>query len=184
MRRLIEARLGAERKRWLRFLASRLPTREDAEDALQDFMIKAIQGASRLGDPEKIDAWLNACLRNSLFDRYRREAARRRLQQAVAAEPAVSSDAGVLDEEADVPIQCLISAIGELKPSYADLIRRAELQQKPLKAVAGDLALTANNVAVRLHRARETLRVEMRARCGACPARCRAAASWFKAPTT
>lgn len=70
---------------------------------------------------------------------------------------------------------CLSRAIGELKPAYADLIRRAELQEAPLKLVAGELALTANNVAVRLHRAREALRQSMRARCAACPARCLAA---------
>ncbi len=174
MGRLIEAKLSAERDRRLRFLASRLPSREDAEDVLQDFSIRAIQGAARLSDPQKIDAWLNVSLRNTLFDRYRREGARRRLQQGVASEPP-PAEHGDTDEDMEASMACLSRAIGELKPAYATLIRRAELQQTPLKVVAEELDLTANNVAVRLHRAREALRQSMRARCGACPARCLAA---------
>lgn len=174
MRRQIEAKLSGERGRWLRFLASRLPSREDAEDVLQDFSIRAIQGAARVNDPEKIDAWLTVSLRNTLFDRYRREGARRRLWQGVASEPP-PEDPDDRAEDIGTPMTCLSSAISELKPAYADLIRRAELQEAPLKLVAAELSLTANNVAVRLHRAREALRQSMRARCAACPARCLAA---------
>ena len=175
MGRRIEAKLSSERGRWLRFLASRLPSREDAEDALQDFSIRAIQGAARVSDPQKIDAWLNVSLRNTLFDRYRREGARRRLRQGVASEPPPTADHDDFDEDIGTPMTCLSSAIGELKPVYADLIRRAELQEAPLKLVAAELTLTANNVAVRLHRAREALRRSMRARCAECPVRCFAA---------
>ena len=176
MGRRIEAKLSSERGRWLRFLASRLPSREDAEDVLQDFSIRAIQGAARVSDPQKIDAWLNVSLRNTLFDRYRREGARRRLWQGVASEPPPApADHDDPDEDVETPMTCLSSAIGELKPAYSDLIRRAELQEAPLKLVAAELALTANNVAVRLHRAREALRRSMRTRCAACPARCLAA---------
>lgn len=174
MGRLIEARLSDERERRLRYLASRLPNRADAEDVLQDFSIRALQGAARLSDPEKIDAWLNVSLRNTLFDRYRREGARRRLQQGVASEPP-PAEHGDIDDEKEASMACLSRAIDELKPAYATLIRRAELQQTPLKVVAEELDLTANNVAVRLHRAREALRQSMRERCGACPARCLAA---------
>lgn len=177
MGRRIEAKLSSERGRWLRFLASRLPNREDAEDVLQDFSIRAIQGATHVSDPQKIDAWLNVSLRNTLFDRYRREGARRRLWQGVASEPPpVDHDApDDPDEDIGTAMTCLSSVIGELKPAYGDLIRRAELQEAPLKLVAAELALTANNVAVRLHRAREALRQSMGARCAVCPARCLAA---------
>lgn len=175
MERQIEAKLSSERGRWLRYLASRLPSREDAEDVLQDFSIRAIQGAARVSDPEKIDAWLNVSLRNTLFDRYRREGARRRLWLGVASEPPPTADHNDFDDDIEAPMACLSSAISELKPVYAGLIRRAELQEAPLKLVAAELSLTANNVAVRLHRAREALRRSMRARCAACPVRCLAA---------
>lgn len=173
MRLLTIAKLTSDRERRLRFLVSRLPSQEEAEDVLQDFSIKAIQGAARLGDPRKIDAWLNVGLRNTLFDRYRREGARRKLQQDVASEPPPADHDD--DEDIEGPMTCLSRAIGDLKPAYADLIRGAELQETPLKRLAQELDLTAGNVAVRLHRAREALRQSMRARCAACPARCLAA---------
>mgnify|MGYP001478900851 CR=1 FL=1 len=175
MGRRIEAKLSSERGRWLRFLASRLPNREDAEDVLQDFSIRALQGAGRVSDPQKIDAWLTVSLRNTLFDRYRREGARRRLWQGVASEPPPAADHDDFDDDSGAPMTCLSSAIDQLRPAYANLIRRAELEEAPLKRVAGELALTPNNVAVRLHRARAALRQSMRERCTACPARCLAA---------
>lgn len=172
IRRLIALRLASDSARRLRFLISRLPTREDAEDALQDFSVKAMQGAARLSDPRKVDAWLNVSLRNTLFDRYRRAAARRRMQEGVTNEPLTTYDGS---DDIDGPMDCMSREVGRLKPSYAELIRRADLQQAPLKLVAEELALTANNVGVRLHRAREALRQAMRERCAACPARCFAA---------
>ncbi|WP_204313660.1 hypothetical protein, partial [Stenotrophomonas maltophilia] len=48
--------------------------------------------------------------------------------------------------------------------------RRADLEEASLKAVAEQCGLTANNAAVRLHRAREALRSVMHARCTACQA--------------
>src|SRR5690242_10564505 len=78
--RLVERRLREGQPRHLRFLRSRLRSREDAEDVLQEFALKAIQGAGRLTDLAKVEAWLSITLRNALFDRYRRNAGRARLQ--------------------------------------------------------------------------------------------------------
>lgn len=165
---LVEQRLARDRSRHLRYLVARLRSREDAEDVLQDFTLKALQGAPRVrGD--KIDAWLNVSLRNALFDRYRRDGARRRLAEAAAAEPAASDEP---DDVEDVSIQCLSACIAQLKPTYATILRHADLEEAPLKTVAEQCGLTANNAAVRLHRARETLRRVMHARCVACPAPC------------
>lgn len=172
IRGLIAGRLASERDRRLRFLVGRLPTREDAEDVLQDFAMKAMQGAYRLSDSGKVDAWLNVSLRNTLFDRYRRAAARRRMQEGVTNEPLAADDGS---DDIEGPMNCMSREVGRLKPSYAELIRRADLQQASLKLVAEELGLTANNVGVRLHRAREALRQAMRERCAACPARCFAA---------
>jgi DNA-directed RNA polymerase specialized sigma24 family protein len=93
IQRLVEQRLREGQAGRLRFLRSRLRSREDAEDVLQDFALKTVQGAERLTDPTKVDAWLAVTLRNALFDRYRRNAGRARLQQAAKAEPTAPVDA-------------------------------------------------------------------------------------------
>ena len=116
VRALIEQRLTSDRGRHLRYLQARLRSREDAEDVLQDFTLKALQSAVRVRE-EKIDAWLNVSLRNALFDRYRRDGARRRLSGASAAEPPECSER--VDDVEEVSISCLSTSIAELKPSYA-----------------------------------------------------------------
>lgn len=165
---LVERRLTCERSRHLRYLTARLRSREDAEDVLQDFTLKALQGAAGVRE-DRVDAWLSVSLKNALFDRYRRDDARRRLAEAAAAEPA---ECNAPDDVEDISIRCLSESIAQLKPSYAAIVRRADLEEAPLKAVADQIGLTANNAAVRLHRARETLRRVMHARCAACQAPC------------
>lgn len=167
VRRLVELRLREGRPGHLRFLRSRLRSPEDAEDVLQEFALKAIQGVARLTDPAKVDAWLGVTLRNALFDRYRRNAGRARLQETVRAEPI-----GGPDDAADLnrPLDCLTHALDDLKSESAALLRRSELQETPLKAIAEDLSITANNAGVRVHRARDALRQLMKVRCGACAA--------------
>ena len=171
--RLVALRLREGRAGRLRFLRSRLRSREDAEDVLQDFALKALQGAARLTDTAKIDAWLSVTLRNALFDRYRRNAGRTRLREAVNAEPAFGADhEPEATDDLEHAVACLSQAMAGLRPETAALLRRSELQEMPLKAIAGDLGITANNVGVRVHRAREALRGAMQARCAACRSPC------------
>jgi DNA-directed RNA polymerase specialized sigma24 family protein len=60
----------------------------------------------------------------------------------------------------------------DLRPETGDLLRRAELEETPLRRLADELGITANNAGVRLHRAREALRRAMQARCAACATPC------------
>ncbi|WP_339913132.1 sigma-70 family RNA polymerase sigma factor [uncultured Brevundimonas sp.] len=161
----------------MRFLRGRLRSREDAEDVLQEFALKATQGARHLTNPGKIDAWLGTALRNALFDRYRRNASRARLNEAMLSEVPVPAGDDA-PEGLDRALQCLSEALGDLRPETAQLLRRAELQQTPLKVIAREMQLTANNVGVRVHRARAALRRAMEVRCDSCSEPCVLAARW------
>ena len=171
----VEHRLLSERARHLRYLVAKLRSREDAEDTLQDFTIRALKGAGRVR-LDRIDAWLNVSLRNALFDRYRRDSSRRRLSEAAAAEPTADAEPDVIE---DVSSGCLSASIGELKPAYATVLRRVDLEEASLGDLARELKLTTNNTAVRLHRARAVLRRLMHVRCTACPAPCLLAAQFI-----
>lgn len=174
--RLVEKGLREGRPGHLRFLRSRLRSREDAEDVLQEFALKAIQGAPRLTDLTKIEAWLSITLRNALFDRYRRNAGRARLQESIRAEPTCEPEE---PEALERPLDCLTRALDALKPESAALLRRSELQETPLKVIADAMAITANNAGVRVHRAREALRQVMKTRCAACATPCPLAARFI-----
>lgn len=176
IRRLVERRLREDRPTHLRYLVKRLRSPEDAEDVLQEFALKVTLAAGRLTDPGKVDAWLGIALRNALFDRYRRNAARARLTNAFDAEPRYDEGDGP-DDDVHRALHCLALALAELPTETARLLRKAEMEDVPLAAIAGEMRLTANNVGVRLHRGRAALRRQMLAHCQACPEPCALAAA-------
>lgn len=159
-------RLHAERARHLRYLRSRLPTAEDAEDALQDATLKFLQNANAFASVEKPEAWVSVSLRRMVVDRYRRAAAHRRMTEALAAEPREPTGC---DDDLLIPTECLKSTLQALKPDYGSILQQVYLQEAPLKDVAARLDLTSNNAAVRVHRARNALREAMLQKCRSCP---------------
>lgn len=162
-------RLADERAGQVRFLRSRLPSHEDAEDAWQDASIKFLQHAHALEAAERPEAWMAVSLRRLVVDRYRRAAVQRRLAETLAVEP----DFGPADRSDEVPdlvapAECLSGLVARLKPDYAEILRRSYLEDHPLKEVAEALGLTANNAAVRVHRARAALRQALHEKCQTC----------------
>lgn len=161
----VERQLIECRSEFLRYFRRRLACPEDAEDALQEFSLKVIRAADTLQDDEKIDAWFGRILRNTLTDQYRRRATRQRAEAGYALEP---REAAVDPEPAAPPCTCVHDVLPALKLDYAEIIRRADLDEAPRERIAADLGLTANNVGVRLHRARRALRTKLEERCAGC----------------
>ena len=114
---------------------------------------------------ENIGAWFGRILRNTLTDQYRRRATRQRAEAGYALEP---REAAVDPEPAATPCTCVHDVLPALKLDYAEIIRRADLDETPRETVAADLGVTANNVGVRLHRARQALKTKLEERCAGC----------------
>lgn len=155
----IDRQLVECRQEFFRFFRRRLARPEDAEDALQDFCLKALRAANTLEDSQKVDAWLGRILRNTLTDHYRRRAARLNGETAFAREP--RSEVAPGPEHEPFPCGFIRDILPELKPEYAEIIRRVDLEETSRQCVATELGLTSNNVGVRLHRARRALRIEI-----------------------
>ncbi|WP_165802944.1 RNA polymerase sigma factor [Pelagivirga sediminicola] len=161
-RTTIDRRLVECRQEFFRFFRRRLARPEDAEDALQDFCLKALRAANTLEDSQNVDAWLSRILRNTLTDHYRRRAARQKGETAFAREPRSE----VAPRPAHEPSACgyIRELLPVLKPEYREIIRRVDLEETSRQCVAAELGLTSNNVGVRLHRARRALRAEIKHR--------------------
>jgi RNA polymerase sigma-70 factor (ECF subfamily) len=166
--RAVAAALVASQRDFLRYFARRLGSADEAEDALQEFRLRALERAGQLRDTQKIDAWLGRILRSTLVDLYRRRAARRRAEAALR-ELLPADPAGADDELESVVCTCLYRLLPTLKAEYADVLWRADLLGQPRELVARELRLTANNVTVRLHRARRALRHRLEQSCKSCP---------------
>lgn len=161
----IASALLAHRSAFKAFLVSRVGNPADAEDLLQNGLIKAIQRADELKDGEKRVAWFYQILRHAIIDHARsRSAARGREERWMA-------DSATLAEDTDaerVLCGCFEHLLPSLKPAHAELLRRVDLQGQSVSASAGALGMTANNASVTLHRARAELRKKLQEFCGSC----------------
>ena len=163
----INQRLLEGRGAFLGYLRRRLGSLDDAEDALQDFSLKAIRATQSVEHSEKINAWLGQILRHTLVDHYRRRAVRQRAETAYAQDVTIAEAAPDANSSA-TPCRCLHVALRKLRLEHAEILRRADLDEEPRTQLAADLGLTTNALNVRLHRARHALRQELEASCPAC----------------
>ncbi len=162
----VASALLAHRSAFKAFLVSRVGNAADAEDLLQNGLIKALQRADELKDSEKSIAWFYQILRNVIVDHGRSRGATQRRDDAWAADAATLTTA---DREAEKQIcGCFEGLIPSLKPAHAELLTRVELRGESVAAAAIALGITANNASVTLHRARAELRAKLVAFCGSC----------------
>lgn len=152
---------------FLQFLRRNLRNDRDAEDVMGEFYLRVVAHASQLRKEESVQIWLRRLLRSALSDWRRRAAARSRAEAAfVRKESALPPSADDLDR---IVCLCLYKILPVLKPEYAELIRRADLEDQPREALAAALVLTPGNLTVRLHRARQALRRALQLSCATCP---------------
>jgi RNA polymerase sigma factor (sigma-70 family) len=146
---------------FLRFVRARTGSDAEAEDLLQAAYVKATEKASTIRDDESAVAWFYRLLRNAIAD-VRRE---RRRADAAPHDPAPEADDPALHRAV---CRCVSDLVPTLKPEWATLVRRVDLEGASVPAVARDEGISANAAAVRLHRARGALRDKLRVVCGAC----------------
>jgi RNA polymerase sigma-70 factor (ECF subfamily) len=160
----VVAQLVSNHRQFLAFLEKRVASRAVAEELLQAAFVRGLEKGGALRDGESAVAWFFRLLRNALTDHYRRKAAEQRALDRHALEPDAPSD----DELQAAVCQCMGRLLPTLKPEYASLLERVDLQQQPIADVARELAITPNNAAVRLHRARRALKERLERSCGSC----------------
>ncbi len=163
-------RLLAEQSAFRAFLRKRLSDDALVEDLLQQSLVKAVERGHELNNRDSAVSWFYRILRNAVVDYYRSHAADRRKVAGLIDELVTAGEDKMpgLDEVRPTLCACLGPLVNQLRPAYAELIRRVDLEGEPPAAVAGDLNLTSNNLTVRLHRARQALRARLEQTCGIC----------------
>lgn len=163
----LAASLARQRARFLAFLEARLGSREEAEELLQAAYVKGLKASASVKDEEKVAAWFFRLLRNALADHWRRKAAEGRAVDAYGAEAARQAklDEAELDREV---CRCVNGLVDTIKPEYAEAIRKVDLEDASVKELAAGTGVSPNSAAVRLHRARRTLKKRLVAACGKC----------------
>jgi len=159
--------LLANHRRFLRFLEQRVGSREDAEEILQSAFVRSLHKGDEIRESESSVAWFYRLLRNAVIDHYRRNAANQRKIEGFAQQ--LSDSVQAVDSATEnVICECIHELIPVLKPEYAELISRVDLEGSDVSSAAIALGITAGNARVRLHRARAALRLEVERLCRTC----------------
>jgi RNA polymerase sigma-70 factor (ECF subfamily) len=160
------ALLSAERARLVRLTRRRVPAAADAEDVVQTAMVRAAERARSLRDPLRLEPWFRQILQRTIADFYRSRTLEIALDSNDAHPSVGANGAAETGAEAENACACGLQLMATLRPAYADVLRRVDIDGQPPKAVAATLSISERNLHVRLHRARHALRERVRAHCG------------------
>ena len=164
----LEEALKAKYHEFEGYLVRRVGDKATAEDVLQNFCIRVMQSDVQLRDEESAIGWLYTVLRSVLMDHFRRDSTRKRGDARYAREKRVLQEDRTELDEVDATCKCLRGLLPELRPEYAELVRRIDFQQESRKTVGADMAISDQNLRVRLHRARLAIGVALKQHCGTC----------------
>ncbi len=132
----------------------------DADDVVQSFALKALERALQLRDPRAVRSWLWRLLNTTLIDHCRRRSRDRKRQVSFDLfehDRVAEEEPGRDDELA----KRLSTVLPRIRKDYAEVILKVDLLERPSAEVAAELGITQNNLAVRLHRARRSVRREL-----------------------
>jgi len=166
MNRELTQQLVDNHRRFLAFLERRVGDRAVAEDILQDAFVKSLEKGDDARDETSSVAWFYRTLRNAVIDHYRRSGARGRALESFARE--VEGAVEPPPELHDAICGCIASLAATLKPEYEAALRRVDVEGAGVQEFAAEAGITPNNASVRVFRAREALRKQVRSSCGTC----------------
>lgn len=142
---------------------------EDAEDVMQDALVKTFQHVKRIETPDAFRTWLYTTVRHACSMKRRRRVGEPAGFVSIEQEPA--SDNGrvvaAVPDRAPSPDQQLFEsragqrlrdALGRLPPTYRMIVVMREMEGLSTRDVAAITGLSEANVKTRLHRARLMLR--------------------------
>jgi RNA polymerase sigma-70 factor (ECF subfamily) len=153
-------------------LARRLTRSQfEAEDLVQDTLVKAIRAREQYQSGTNLRAWLMRILKNTFINRYHRGQLERATLSASLADPVVDGwmgSASVLSMRD--PESCLLrpqleqhinAAIDELPEEFRVVVLLADVEGFAYREIAETLGCPIGTVMSRLHRARRALKVKL-----------------------
>lgn len=152
------------------FVRRRVGDEVAVEDILQQSFTKAVERSHSLNNEQSALAWFYRILRHTVADYYRSHGAEARRNEALLRELTISGNhqEPSPDELKTTACACLHGLLPSLHGNYAELIKRIDLDGESSAQVAKELKISRNNLTVRLHGARQSLRASLEDACGIC----------------
>ena len=140
----------------LGYVKSKVRSREDAEDILQNVFIKISSNIDKLTEDVKLKSWIFTITRNAIIDYYRVNATKKKV--AVPEE----IDENILESDDPDPTkgldQCMNSMISLLPEEYRDIIIDSEIKGIKQKDLADKYEMAYPSMRSRVQRGRERLK--------------------------
>lgn len=159
-------KLLEHRVRFLSFVQRRVRSKEVAEDILQSALIRAIERGDQIRSGDASVAWFYRLLRNAITDHYRSDATTTRILEQWAKESPTSQQPADPFQAGDC--QCIGRLLATLRSEYQNAIQSVHIEDLSLTQFADLSRISANNAAVRVHRARKALLKLVEETCGTC----------------
>jgi RNA polymerase sigma-70 factor, ECF subfamily len=146
---------------------------QDAEDVMQEALLKTYRYVDRIRDPESFRTWLFKTVRNACLVKRRRRVDEPRYHQSIeqsdsrgdgrmtaldVADHAMRPDDAAINKWLGGRLR---AALATLPPLYRVIVFLREMEGLSTRDVAGVLHISEANVKTRLHRARVLLREQL-----------------------
>lgn len=141
------------RKRLCLFICSRTPNGDDAEDILQEVLLRVHTHLDTVQDMHKLESWIYQIARNSVIDYYR---ARRVVEELPEDLPAEEDEIAESAAESLAPaLRELVEALPEI---YRDALMLTDYQGVTQADLARQLGVSQSTVKSRVQRGRQMVR--------------------------
>jgi RNA polymerase sigma-70 factor (ECF subfamily) len=159
----------AHRARILRYVSSMVRDAAEAEDVLQEVMLRASRGYADLRAEEALTTWLYRVATHACVDHLRRRARRLPVETWTELDELVAYDDSLPSLEQTVQREqmssCVQRLLERLPDQYRSVIILADLEGLTAAEIGELLGLTLTTVKIRIHRGRTLLRKELEAGC-------------------
>ena len=147
------------RDRYARYAARMLGSVDAAEDAVQDAFVRAYDQLAQCKDPDKFVGWFFLILRNRCFAERRRTRTSASLEAANEVAAVDRADGGAETAERRRALQL---ALLELTPDQREVFVLKHVEGLSYTEIAERLSTSVPSLKMRMHRAYDKLRYELR----------------------
>ena len=137
----------------------------DADDIVQEALLRALRGLHQLRSADHAGGWLLTIVSSTFIDRARRRRARPQEVEMVFEPPAPEADSDPEEPWARLSMDDVRAAVAGLPDDVRDTYRMFALEGHDYTAIAAAQGIPKATVGTRIHRARRQLRAALTAAC-------------------
>jgi RNA polymerase sigma-70 factor, ECF subfamily len=157
------------RQRILHFITTMVRDAPEAEDVLQEVMLRASRGYADLRAEEALTGWLYQIATHACVDHLRRRTRRLPVETWAELDELIACDDTLPALDQSVQRQqmstCVQRFVERLPDQYRSVLLLCDAEGLTAPEIAELLGLTLTTVKIRIHRARRQLRMELEAGC-------------------